>query len=237
MANSQTKNQIQFAGCLAFSTLARQGCRRLHVASAHRSYNHSFDDHFMIIPDRVAEKRVRFCSLTHQSNSAREESWRKIPDKRTDAFDCDALWKGDGMSVVDNKELLLRVVTKLAATQLKENDLLIPFGATLNSTRKVNLLLPKSMKPNVTPDELSQYWAKELREAAEKSDSLTVCSCFAGFIPSADGSDLQMIFIHIEHAGAYSEDALYPYTREIDGNICFGERSINSADHQVFLTN
>ena len=141
------------------------------------------------------------------------------------------------MSALDNKELLLRVVTKFAAMRMEDSGLLMPFGATLNSTRKVNLLLPKRMKPDVTTDELSRYWARELREAAEKSDSPTVCSCCAALIQSTDGSAVQMIFIHIEHAGTYSEDVFYPYRREMDGNISFGERTINSANHQVFLTN
>lgn len=50
------------------------------------------------------------------------------------------------MSALENKELLLRVVTRFAAMQLKKHDELMPFGATLNSGRKVELLIPKSMK-------------------------------------------------------------------------------------------
>ena len=141
------------------------------------------------------------------------------------------------MSALESKELLLRVVTKFAAMQLKENGELTPFGATLNSTRKVQLLMPKSMKQNVTPDELSTYWASELRTAAEKSDSQTVCSCFAGLLPHESGPAVPVFLVHIEHAGAYSEDIFYPYRKEIDGNICFGERVIKTVDHQVFLTN
>ena len=141
------------------------------------------------------------------------------------------------MSASENKELLLRVVTKFAAMRLKENDLLMPFGATLNTTRKVELLMPKSMKQNVTPEELSTYWAKELRKAAEKSDSPTVCSCCAGLVPEKSGSMVPVLFIHIEHAGEYSEDFFYPYRKEIDGEIWYGERATNPVDHQVFPIN
>lgn len=141
------------------------------------------------------------------------------------------------MSVLEKKELLLRVVTKFAAMQLKETGQLMPFGATLNSTRKVELLMPKSMKPDVTPDELSTYWARELRTAAERSDSPTVCSCAAGLLPHETGTGVLVFFIHIEHAGAYSEDIFYPYNKEMDGTIRLGERAVDSVPHQVFLTN
>ena len=69
------------------------------------------------------------------------------------------------MSALENKELLLRVVTQFAAFQLKKSGELMPFGATLNSSRKVELLMPESIKQNVTIDELSTYWIRELGEA------------------------------------------------------------------------
>jgi hypothetical protein len=141
------------------------------------------------------------------------------------------------MSALENKELLLSVVTKFAAMQLKKSGELMPFGATLNATRKVELLIPKSIKQNVTPDELSTYWARELRTAAEKSDSPTVCSCCAGLFRQESGSLSPSLFIHIEHADAYSEDVLYPYRKETDGNIAFGERESESVAHQVFPIN
>lgn len=141
------------------------------------------------------------------------------------------------MSTLENKELLLRVVTKFAAMQLKENAELMPFGATLNSTRKVVLVMPKSMKQNVTHDELSSYWTRELRAAAQKSDSPTVCSCCAALIPQEDGATLPVVFVHIEHAGSYSEDIFYPYSKEMDGTIRFGERAAQPVEHQVFLLN
>lgn len=139
------------------------------------------------------------------------------------------------MSALEKKELLLRVVTKLAAVQLKEGNELMPFGATLNSTREVALLMPKSMKQNVTTDELGRYWARELRATAEKSDSSTVCSCCAGLLPDESGAKVPGLLVHIEHAGAYSEDIFYPYSKEVDGTICFGARIVEPADHQVFL--
>jgi hypothetical protein len=138
------------------------------------------------------------------------------------------------MSALENKELLLRVVTKFAAMRLKASDALMPFGATLNSTRKVHLLMPKSMKQNVTPDELSTYWARELRKVSEESDSPTVCSCCAGLVPHESGVTVPVIFIHIEHAGEYSEDFFYPYRKEIDGEIWFGQRAVDSVQYQVF---
>ena len=50
------------------------------------------------------------------------------------------------MTPQEEKELLLRVVTKLAGKQLEQEGGFITFGATLGSNRDVRLLMPKSMK-------------------------------------------------------------------------------------------
>jgi hypothetical protein len=61
----------------------------------------------------------------------------------------------------EEKELLLRVVTKFVAKQLM-NGGFFPFGATLSPTRQVNLLMPTGMKKDVTQVELDAYWASVL---------------------------------------------------------------------------
>jgi len=80
------------------------------------------------------------------------------------------------MTPKEEKELLLRVVTKLAGQQLEKGGFL-PFGAALGSKRDVQLLMPKSMKQDVTTDELDAYWVRTLRKAVATGECKTVCSC------------------------------------------------------------
>ena len=68
------------------------------------------------------------------------------------------------MTLQEEKELLLRVVTKLAAKLIGEGGF-VPFGATLGPGRNVKLLMPKGWKENATRDELEACWSRELKKA------------------------------------------------------------------------
>lgn len=135
------------------------------------------------------------------------------------------------MTPQEKKELLLRVVTKLAARQLA-NGGFIPFGATLGSKRDVQLLMPKSMKTNVARDELRGYWARELAQAASE-DRGTVCWCADVRIALEGDAPVPAVLIHIEHPEAYAEDVLYPY--EYMGSECLLQPPIvEVTDYQIF---
>lgn len=66
------------------------------------------------------------------------------------------------MTPQEEKALLLRVVTKLVTPQLERGGF-VPFGAILGQNRNVQLLMPKSVKRDVTRDELVDYWVQTIR--------------------------------------------------------------------------
>src|SRR5260370_31863694 len=80
------------------------------------------------------------------------------------------------MTPQEEKALLLRVVTKLAAPHLEKGGF-IPFGAILGQKRDVQLLMPKSMKRDVPRNELDNYWARPIRNAIAAGKYMTVCWC------------------------------------------------------------
>ena len=131
------------------------------------------------------------------------------------------------MTPREEKDLLIRVVRKLAITQLIKGGF-IPFGATLDSKRHVQLLMPKSMKKNTTRDELQVYWARELKQAAASGACKTVCWCADVRADSDGGALVPAVFVHIEHCDAYAEDIFYPYVNE--GSEC------EVTEHQIFIS-
>jgi len=137
------------------------------------------------------------------------------------------------MTPQEEKELLLRVVTKVAKKQLEQGGF-IPFGATLGSNRDVQLLMPKSMKPNVTQDELDAYWVRTLRKAAAGGECKSVCSCADVRIQADDGTMVPALLIHVEHTDNLSEDILYPYEKDERLGIVFGELKSEETEHQIF---
>jgi hypothetical protein len=137
------------------------------------------------------------------------------------------------MTAQEEKELLLRVVTRLAGMLLAEGGLL-PFGGTLGPGRNVKLLRPKSMKRDVTRDELEQYWVRELRKAVATSECKTVCHCADVRVPGGETGLASAILVHVEHADSTSEDILYPYRKDMILGVVFGEPTRVATAHQVF---
>ena len=137
------------------------------------------------------------------------------------------------MKPLEEKELLLRVATKVAAKQLEEGGF-FPFGATLSPNRQVQLLVPESMKRDATKDELDAYWGAKLLAAANAARCNTVCSCADSGVLADDGSVVRAVFIHIEHAYEYSEDILYPYRKGDGPSVSFEKPTIEPTKHQVF---
>lgn len=138
------------------------------------------------------------------------------------------------MTPQEEKELLLRVVTKLAGKQLEQEGEFITFGATLGSNRDVRLLMPKSMKQDVTRDELDAYWVRTLRQAIAAVECGTVCSCVDVRLQTNDGAQVTALLIHVEHAHAFSEDILYPYRKDEDAGIVFGEPTSETRERKIF---
>jgi hypothetical protein len=90
------------------------------------------------------------------------------------------------MTLQEEKDLLLRVVTKLAAKLIGQGGF-VPFGATLGPGRNVKLLMPKGWKENATRDELEAYWSRALNKATTEADCKTVCSCADVRVPMESG--------------------------------------------------
>jgi len=139
------------------------------------------------------------------------------------------------MTPKEEKELLLRVVTKLAGQQLEKGGL-IPFGATLGSKRDVQLLMPKSMKQDVTTDELDAYWVRALRQAVATGECKTVCSCTDVRMQANEGLLVSAVLVHVEHVDTFAEDILYPYRKDGGSGVVFGEPTGEATEYQIFTT-
>jgi hypothetical protein len=138
------------------------------------------------------------------------------------------------MTSQEEKELLLRVVTQLAAKQLAEGGI-TPFGATLGSRRNVKLLVPKDWKREVTTqDELEKYWIRELRKATVADSSRMACSCADVRVPMEDGRLVPAVLIHVEHAEGSAEDVVYPYRLDDESMVVFGEPTSAATESQIF---
>ena len=137
------------------------------------------------------------------------------------------------MTPQEEKELLLRVVTKLAGRQIEKGGF-IPFGATLGSKRDVRLLMPESMKKEVTRDELDAYWTREIRKAIIGGECKTACWIADVRLQSEEGTLFPAIMVHVEHVGVFSEDILFPYKKEENSAVVFGEPTTEAMQHQIF---
>lgn len=139
------------------------------------------------------------------------------------------------MTPQEEKELLLRVVTKLVRKQLEKGGF-IPYGATLGSNREVQLLMPKSMKRDVTRDELDAYWVQTIRQAVATGECKTACWCADVREKAEDGTLVPAVLIHVEHAETFSEDILYPYRKDENSGVVFGEPMSELTEHQIFTS-
>lgn len=137
------------------------------------------------------------------------------------------------MTPQEEKALLLRVVTKLVAPKLEQGGFL-PFGAILGQNRDVQLLMPKSMKRDVSPDELDNYWVQTIRNAIAAGEYLTVCWCADVREQAQDGTLASALLVHVEHAHSFSEDILIAYRKNESGKVVFDEPRTEATLHQIF---
>lgn len=137
------------------------------------------------------------------------------------------------MTPEEEKQLLLQVVTKLAAKLIGEGGF-VPFGATLGPGRSVNLLMPKNWKENATRNECEDYWSRELKKATANGDCKSVCSCADVRIPMNSGDLAHRLLIHIEHAQSCSEDIGIPYVKDGDSGVRLGAPTSVKTEAKVF---
>ena len=137
------------------------------------------------------------------------------------------------MTPQEQKELLLRVVTKLAVSRLEKGGF-VPFGATLGSGRDVKLLMPTGWKENATRDEHEAYWTRELRKASLSGECKTVCSCADVRLPREGEEPVPAILIHMEHAEDSAEDIMFPYAKDESATIVLGTPTSVLTEHHIF---
>ena len=139
------------------------------------------------------------------------------------------------MTPQEEIELLLRVVARIALTQLEKGGF-IPFGATLGSSRDVKLLIPNSAKGEMTIEVVDAYWKKQMSKAIETGDVKALCTVADVRVTDGDAKLVPGVFIHIEHSGGDSEDLLYPYTKDADSKVTFLEVTRARANLQFFTS-
>lgn len=139
------------------------------------------------------------------------------------------------MTPQEEIELLLRVVARIALTQLETGGF-IPFGATLGSSRDVKLLIPNSAKGEMTIEVVDAYWKKQMNKAIETGDVKALCTVADVRVTDGDAKLVPGVFIHIEHSGGDSEDLLYPYTKDADSKVTFLEVTRARANLQFFTS-
>jgi hypothetical protein len=131
-------------------------------------------------------------------------------------------------------ELLLRVVTQFVEKQLTPAGIL-PFGATLGSTRDVQLLLPKTIKPDAQMHELDAYWRQELAKPIAAGGCKAVCYCVDLRVKaSGEGTQSTVVFIHIEDSEGCAEDVLYDYQFANDLKVILGDPYVEKSDQRLF---
>ena len=137
------------------------------------------------------------------------------------------------MTPQEELELLLRVVARIAQTQLETGGF-IPFGATLGPARDVQLLIPNSAKGEMTIELVDAYWKRQMSKAIEAGNVRALCTVSDVRVTDSDSKLVPGVFIHIEHSGGGSEDLLYPYTRGADSKVTFLEVTRALATLQFF---
>jgi hypothetical protein len=139
------------------------------------------------------------------------------------------------MTPLEEKQLLLRVVLRLAKEQLEKGGF-IPFGAVMGTKRDVQLLMPKSMKKDVKQDELDAYWNKQFAPIVAGQDCKTVCTCADVRLSGEQDKLVPGVLIHIEHADSDAEDIFTPYTRDENSKVIFGPETRETVQRFVFVS-
>jgi hypothetical protein len=137
------------------------------------------------------------------------------------------------MTPQEEKALLIGVVTKLVTPQLERGGF-VPFGAILGQNRNIQLLMPESMKRDVTRDELQDYWVQTIRDATTSGEYMTVCWCADVREQTHDGTLVPAVFVHVEHLRSFSENVLITYRKNESGRVIFCESTSEATQHQIF---
>lgn len=139
------------------------------------------------------------------------------------------------MTPEEEKALLLRIVLRLARTQLEKQDGFIPFGATLGSNRDVQLLMPKSAKGGtMTIEKVDTYWTKQMAAAIKAGNVKALCTLADVREADDSGKLVPAIFIHIEHSTENAEDLLYRYERLENSQVTLQEPARETTAPQFF---
>lgn len=136
------------------------------------------------------------------------------------------------MTLQEEKDTLLRVVTKLALKMSTEGGF-CPFGALMGQDRSAKILMPKGWNKDATRDEVEMYWARELQKSVSETRCRTVCWCADVRFPKENGDFVPFVLIHVEQPSV-AEDMGYPYLKDGDSEVKFGVPTIVQTKAQVF---
>ena len=131
------------------------------------------------------------------------------------------------MTAREEMDLLLRIASQVAQKMLESGGLR-HFGTILGSKRDVQVLMPKSVKENVSLEELVSYWRREIGTAAAKAEWRVVACCtFAAELRDDNSFGGSALVIHIEHCDkrTEAEDVAYKYQGSRGSKIILGETS------------
>jgi len=92
-----------------------------------------------------------------------------------------------------------------------EKESFLPFAIRLNDKNVATINVPKSMKTDVTREELREYWKRELMASLANADILAVCTVCDVRLP--DEKMRSAMFMHIEHVEGESWELLHYYER------------------------
>jgi hypothetical protein len=130
-------------------------------------------------------------------------------------------------------DLLLRVVTRLAQKQLEKAGF-TPFGAVLGANRDVQLLMPKGWAKDSTRDAMEEYWYAELKKHAAKDSCKVVCFCADVRVPMEAGENVPAMYVYVEHPQAEAVNIFYPYSKNSESEVEFGQPTTVKTEHHVF---
>lgn len=139
------------------------------------------------------------------------------------------------MTPLEEKDLLLRVVVRIAQTQLEKGGI-IPFGAILGAGRDVQLLIPNSAKGNMTIEIVDAYWRKQMAKAIEGGNVKALCTVADVRVTDSRGKLVPGVFIHVEHSAGDAEELLYHYAKDESAVVTFLEVTREPTTLQYFAS-
>lgn len=92
-----------------------------------------------------------------------------------------------------------------------EKESFLPFAVRLNAKNEATINVPKSMKTDVTREELKKYWKHELEASLVNADILAVCTVCD--VRLQDEERRPAMLMHIENIEGESWDLLHYYER------------------------